>query len=67
MEKNPYAVPVTTFEQTVAVPVSERREMVGQPPESTPLSGDEAAVLRWSGGGANGPGSGVGGDGDADC
>jgi hypothetical protein len=66
MEKNPYAVPVATFEQTVAVPVSERREMVGLPPESTPLSGDEAAALRWSRGDGYASGSDVGGDGDGD-
>ncbi len=53
-----FAVSSATFDQTVAVAPALRRAVVGMPPESTSLSGDEAATLRWNTPG----GAGVGGD-----
>ncbi|MDQ1665396.1 MAG: hypothetical protein QOH75_1427, partial [Actinomycetota bacterium] len=66
MEPNPYAVSLNVFEQTVAVAPARRREMVGMPPESTPLSGDEACMVQWNAGGGLGPASDDGGGCDGD-
>jgi hypothetical protein len=64
---NPFAMTLTEFERQVAVPTETRSEMVGEPAVSTPLSGDEAAVMRWNGAGSVGPGDSMGDGGDGDC
>jgi len=64
---NPYALPLAEFEEAVGVLPETRVATVGQPPESTPLSGDEASVIAWNSGRGVGldPQLGGGDDGDA--
>ena len=64
---NPYALPIAEFEAVVGVPPETRTATVGQPPEATPLSGDEAATLAWNSGRGVGPDPSLGGGDDGDA
>jgi len=65
---NPYALPLAEFEEAVGVLPETRTATVGQPPESTPLSGDEATTMAWNSGRGVGldPNLGGGGGDDGD-
>lgn len=63
---NPYALTIAEFEKAITVPLEARTATVGQPPESTPLSGDEAATMAWNSGRGVGPDPNIGGADDGD-
>ena len=64
---NPYVLSIAEFEQSVGVPPETRTATVGRPPESTPLSGDEAATMAWNAGRGVGPDPNIGGGDDGDA
>ena len=64
---NPYALSMAEFDEAVGVPPETRTSTIGQPPESTPLSGDEAATMAWNSGRGVGPDPIIGGPDDGDA